>query len=208
MFTLSRLGFLGQGNAALFLLIGIILVTVQMRYIGRWSARFGDARLVTGALGLLALGLLLTATTPAQPHPFYVRELVARDLLEQAPSATESVIGNLGVVLPANGNNGLGGVAWMVIAVLPISVGAALIRPALNSLITKRVSPSEYGRALGVSSALVSSANAAAPLLAGLTFQSLGSTAPFFIGGVLMAVLCCFSVIRVKLMSARIRSNP
>ena len=34
LFTLTRLGFLGQGNAALFLLVGIILVIVQMRAIG------------------------------------------------------------------------------------------------------------------------------------------------------------------------------
>ena len=198
LFTLSRLGFLGQGNAALFLLIGIILVMVQMRFIGRWSNRYGDARLVIGALGLLALGLLLTATTPNQPHPFYVRELVARDLLAQAPTATETIIGELGVELPANGNNGLGGVAWMVLAVLPISVGAALIRPALNSLITKRVGSDEYGSALGVSSALVSAANAAAPLLAGLLFQTLNPTAPFFIGAILMAGLCAFGFVTLR----------
>lgn len=193
LFTLSRLGFLGPGNAALFLLIGVILVLVQMRFIGRWSNRFGDARLVIGALGLLALGLLLTATTPEQPHPFYVRELVSRDLLAQAPSATAAFIGDLGLALPANGNNGFAGVIWMVVAVLPISVGAALIRPALNSLITKRVDSDEYGRALGVSSALVSAANAAAPLLAGLLFQALNPSAPFFIGAVLMAGLCAVS---------------
>ena len=195
LFTLVRLGFLGQGNAALFLLIGIILVTVQLRYIGRFSARFGDARLASGALALLALGLLLTASTPDQAHPFYVRELVAQELLAQAPSTTEALIGDLGVQLPANGNNGLAGVLWLVLAVLPVSVGAALIRPALNSMITKQVAPGEYGRALGVSSALISAANAVAPLLAGLTFQALGSSAPFLLGGLAMAILCLLSII-------------
>ena len=45
LFTLTRLGFLGQGNAALFLLVGIILVIVQMRAIGPWSQKFGERRL-------------------------------------------------------------------------------------------------------------------------------------------------------------------
>ena len=85
LFTLTRLGLLGQGNAALFLLVGIILVVVQARYIGRWTKRFGETRLLTAALLLLALGLLLAGTTPQQAHPFYVRELAARDLLSQAP---------------------------------------------------------------------------------------------------------------------------
>ena len=75
LFTLTRLGFLGRGNAVLFLLIGVILVTVQLRFIGPWSAKLGDRRLATLALGLLALGLLLTATTPESPHPLYLREL-------------------------------------------------------------------------------------------------------------------------------------
>ena len=194
LFTLTSLGFLGAGNAALFLFVGIILVLVQMRAIGPWSSRFGERRLVMAALLLLALGLLLAAATPEQPHPFYVRELVARDLMAQAPTRTQAMIGDLRLQLPANGNNGLAGVLWLALALVPISIGAALIRPALNSLITRSVGENEYGSALGVSSALVSAANASAPLLAGLLFQQLGSSAPFAIGGALMAALCVFSL--------------
>ena len=198
LFTLTQLGFLGQGNAALFLLIGIILVTVQGRFIGRWSSRYGERRLVMGALGLLALGLLLTGTTPAEPHPFYVRELVERDLLAQGTSRTEALVGDLGVELPPNGRNGWGGVTWMLLAIVPISIGAGLIRPALNSLITQRVAQQEYGRALGVSSALVSAANALAPLLAGLLFQSAGASLPFLLGGGLMGGLFVLSVLLLR----------
>ena len=194
LFTLTRLGFLAQGNAALFLLIGIILVIVQMRYIGRWSRALGDARLASAALALLALGLLLSAATPEQPHPFYVRELAARDLLAGAPSSAEALLGGLNIRLPAGGNNGFGGVAWLAIAVIPLTVGAALIRPTLNSMITKRVKTSEYGQALGVSSAMISGANALAPLLAALLFQSLSPSAPFLIGGLIMAGLCLLSL--------------
>jgi len=203
LFTLTRLGFLGRGNAVLFLVIGLILVTVQLRFIGRWSARLGDKRLVTLALGLLALGLMLTATTPESPHPFYLRELVERDLLSAQQSATEVLIGDLGIDLPANENRGFSGVIWLLIAILPVSIGAALIRPALNSLITQAVTGGEYGRALGVSSALVSAANACAPLIAGLIFQELGSSAPFAIGAVLMAGLCVVSLLLPQSSSGR-----
>ena len=195
LFTLTRLGLLGRGNAVLFLLIGVILVTVQLRYIGRWSARLGDRRLATLALGLLALGLLLTATTPKSPHPLYLREMVARDLLGVQPSATEVLVGDLGIDLPANENRGFAGIFWMIVAIVPVSIGAGLIRPALNSLITQTVAAGEYGRALGLSAGLVSAANACSPLIAGWIFQRAGSSAPFLLGGLLMAGLCGLSVL-------------
>ena len=204
LFTLTRLGFLARGNATLFLLIGIILVLVQLRFIGRWSRRLGDARLASLALGLLALGLLLTAATPASPHPFYVREMAERDLLGAGDSRTEALIGDLGVELPPNANRGPQGVAWMFIAVVPIAIGAGLIRPALNSLITQRVTAQEYGSVLGVSAALVSGANAIAPLLAGLLFQQAGPNSPFLLGGILLAGLCALSLL--VLPSGRLRS--
>ena len=200
LFTLSQLGFLGQGNALIFLMIGILLVMVQTRFIGKWSVRYGERRLVIGAIALLTIGLLLTGTTPNQPHPFYVRELVAKDLLSQTPSGTEAVIGDIGVTLPENGNNGISGVLWMLLAIVPISVGAGLIRPSINSLITQNVDEHEYGQALGVSSSLVSAANACAPLIGGLIFQTYGATAPFILGGILMGGLVVISMgfLRVK----------
>lgn len=198
LFTLTRLGFLGRGNAMLFLVIGAILVTVQLRFIGPWSIKLGDRGLVILALGLLALGLLLTGATPDSPHPFYVRELVERELRSASPSGTEAVIGELGIELPLNGGNSLAGVVWMLVAIAPISVGAGLIRPALNSLITQRVTPGDYGSALGASAALVSAANATAPLVAGLLFQRHGASMPFLLGGALMAGLCLWSLIALR----------
>ena len=195
VFTLTRLGFLGRGNALLFLVIGMILVTVQLRFIGRWSARLGDRRLATLALGLLAVGLLLTATTPESPHPLYLRAIAERDLLSAAPNATEALLGDLGVELPPNENRGFAGLIWLLVAIVPLSIGAGLIRPALNSLITRSVTGGEYGRVLGLSAAMVSAANASAPLAAGLMFQEWGSSAPFAIGGALMAGLCLWSAV-------------
>ncbi len=199
LFTLSRLGILGQGNAIIFIVVGALLVTVQARYIGPWSRKYGEHRLVWGALGLLAVGLILMALTPEQPHPFYVQRLAMARLLEQSDMSTaEAIIGDIAVPLPDEANRGVMGVVWVIFAVIPLSIGAGLIRPALNSLLTRQVSKREYGRILGVSSALVSAANAAAPLVGGLIFQQFGATLPFLAGGLLMAALCLVSLLTIS----------
>ena len=81
---------------------------------------------------------------------------------------------------------------------MPLSIGAGLIRPSLNSLMTRSVTSKEFGSVLGSSSALVSAANATAPLVGGLLFQNYGATIPFLLGGILMAVLALLSVFTVQ----------
>ncbi|HLV34232.1 MAG TPA: MFS transporter [Spirillospora sp.] len=199
LFTLSRLGLLGQGNALIFFIVGVILVVIQVRFIGPWSRRYGERRLVFAALALLAGGLILIAFTPEQPHPFYVERITLNRLLEQAEiSTTEAILGNITVPLPDESNRGVLGVLWALIAIVPLAIGAGLIRPAINSLLTRQVSAQEYGRVLGASSALVSAANAAAPLIGGLLFQRYGSTVPFLGGGLLMGVVLLVSWLAIK----------
>ena len=195
LFTLSRLGILGQTNALIFIIIGITLVTIQVRYIGHWSQKYGEARLVQAALTLLSAGLILMALTPERPHILYVQRVVEYELQEQAPSNTEAILGNLNIRLPDETKRGFSGILWVFIVVIPLSVGAALIRPSLNSLITKQVKPGEFGAILGVSAAFVSAANAAAPLIGGWLFQQYGSTIPFLLGGILMGMLAVFTKI-------------
>lgn len=198
LFTLSRLGLLGQGNALIFLVVGVVLVVVQVRYIGRWSRKYGERRLVNASLALLAAGLILVALTPEQPHPFYVRRIVENTLRTHEPDSTEAIIGAIAVELPEEGRNGIGGVLWILVAIIPVAVGAGLIRPSLNSLLTRYVTPRDYGSVLGVSAAFVSAANAAAPLMGGWMFQRYGTTFPFLAGGLVMALLALVSVVAVK----------
>jgi DHA1 family tetracycline resistance protein-like MFS transporter len=193
LFTLSRLGILGQGNAILFLIIGTVLVIVQVRFIGRWTQRWGEMRVAQVALGLLASGLILVALTPQQPQPFYVQARVQYELAQQAPSSTEAILGDLGVELPAEGNNGIIGIVWMAVMIVPLSVGAGLIRPALNSLMTKQVSQREYGAILGVSAA-----NATAPIVGVLFFQRAGTSTPVLFGGIMMALLWSISLLHLR----------
>ena len=198
LFTLNRLGLLGQGNALVFIIVGVILVMVQIRYIGRWTRKYSERRVVYGALLLLAVGLTLLALTPSQPQPFYVRQIAEHTLETQAMSGTEAIIGQLSVTLPPNGNNGIGGVLWLLAAIVPISIGAGLMRPSLNSLMTQHVSRQEYGSMLGLSASFVSAANAIAPILGGLAFQQYGSTTPFLVGGLVMGVLFLVSFFILK----------
>lgn len=198
LFLLSRLGLLGTGSALIFLVVGLVLVMVQGRFIGIWARRYGESRLVQAALGLLALSLVLVALTPSSPHPFYVERITQAQLTEQAPTSTEAIIGDLSIILPAEQNRGIGGILWLTLAVIPLAVGAGLIRPNLNSLMTKRVDKGEYGSILGVSSSFVSAANAIAPLAGGLLFQQYGASMPFLLGGALMAGLFVLSLVLVR----------
>lgn len=201
LFTLSRLGLLGGGNSLVFIYVGFILVYVQVRMIGRWSRKYGERKLVFLALGTLAVGLLLLSTTPDQPNPFYIQRQVEASLRTMAPSSTEAIIGSIPLTLPSESQRGLGGITWFLIAIIPLTIGAGLIRPALNSLMLKQAQPGDAGTILGVSTSVVSLANAVAPLIGGLIFQVSGAAAPFALGGVVMAVLLVISLLVV-------RSNP
>jgi MFS family permease len=100
------------------------------------------------------------------------------------------------VPLPEDGNTGWLGVLWLLVATIPTAVGGGLISPSVNSLLTKLVER-DIGGTLGVSSALVSAANAITPVLGGAIFQVLGSTAPFLAGGLVLAVLFVIALQKV-----------
>lgn len=199
LFTLSRLGLLGQGTSLIFIVVGVTLVYAQIRLIGRWTRKYGERRVVLIALLLLGAGLVLVALTPEQPHPFYVQRIVERALLvDPDVTSTEAVIGDIAVQLPPDGQNGVGGLLWMFIVIVPLTIGAGMIRPSLNSLMTKRVGSQAYGGILGLSASAVSAANAAAPIVGGLIFQQYGASAPFLLGGLVMAVLSVISFLFIR----------
>jgi MFS transporter, DHA1 family, tetracycline resistance protein len=200
LFTLSRLGLNASGNAVVFVFVGIIVVAVQGGLIGRWSRRFGDRRLVYTGLALLAVGLTLIGLTPHQPVPWYSQAAVAAELavqVEPLPGETPP-LENTAVELPDDRNNGWSGLIWILVAMVPTGIGGGILQPAINSLITKRVSVWEIGGMLGISAAFLSGANALAPVIGGAIFQVVGSTAPFILWGALMAVLLVLSLWRLR----------
>ena len=71
LFALNRLGMGARDTSGLFVLAGLFIVAIQGGFIGRWSKKYGDRWLVMLGLSTLALGLILTATTPQIPVPWY-----------------------------------------------------------------------------------------------------------------------------------------
>lgn len=195
LFTLGRLGMDAAGNALLFVFVGIVLVFVQGKYIGPWSRRFGERRLILAALALLAAGLIASAVTPSQTVPWYSYDRMLQQMSEAGARASET---GVQVPLPPDGSSGLLGLAWLLVAMVPIAIGGGLLSPSINALITRRVSASEVGATLGVSASLVSAANAITPLIGGAIFQFLGISAPFLLGGVVLALLLWVVTRRLK----------
>jgi MFS family permease len=188
LFSLSRLGMNASGNALLFLFVGVILVLVQGKFIGQWSRRYGERKLIYAGLGLLAVGLVVTAITPPQTVPWYSRAEMLREF-DQSDSTVNDTFDTVRVPLPEDTNSGWLGLGWIFAALVPTTIGAAVLSPSINSLITKRINAAHIGGTLGVSASLGSAAHAAAPVIGGALFQFMGSSAPFLIGGLVMAVL-------------------
>ena len=191
LFTLSRLGLNASGNAMIFVFVGVIVVVVQGGLVGVWSRRLGDRRLVYLGLATLALGLSLTALTPRQPVPWYSQAALTAELAASGDFRTQAnpTTGTVPVALPDDTGNGWIGLGWILLAMVPASIGGGLLQPSLNSLITKRVRSDEIGSMLGLSASALSAANVVAPLLGGALFQWLGPSAPFLAGGLLLALL-------------------
>lgn len=187
LFTFARLGMNGASNTLLFLFIGIILVFVQGKYIGPLSRRFGERKLIYAGALLLGLGVVLTAVTPEVPVPWYSRT----EMLAELARGTSMTVN---VPLPPDNNVGWLGFIWIAISLVPVTIGGGLISPSINSLITRRSPSSEAGQVLGVSSSLLSLANAITPLIGGALFQFFGSTAPFLIGGLAMLGLAYWAM--------------
>ena len=81
---------------------------------------------------------------------------------------------------------------------IPVSVGGGILRPAINSLITKRVDPLEVGGMLGISAAFYSLAMAIAPLIGGFLFQTAGATTLFVFWSLLMGIMYLVAIRYLK----------
>jgi hypothetical protein len=153
-------------------------------------------------LGLLTLafGLALTAVTPAQPVPWYRKAELTAELTARGGAAhsNPAITADVPIALPDDTATGWLGLIWILAAMIPASIGGGILQPAINSLITKRVAAAEVGGMLGVSAALLSGANAVAPLAGGTLFQAFGSTAPFLAGGGALGLLLVAAVVLIR----------
>jgi len=190
LFTLNRLGMNASSNAGLFIYVGIIVVMVQGYFVGKWSRKLGDRWLVMMGLLVIGIGLLTSALTPNQPVPWYSRAEVTAELTADVANPGETPpVQEIQIELPDDADNGWGGLIWLLVAMIPISIGGGVLHPSINSMITQRVSPEEVGGTLGISAAFLSGSNAITPLVMGAIFEWMGSSAPFMIGSVILLIL-------------------
>lgn len=187
LFTLNRLGMNASNNAGLFVFAGVIVVVVQGGLVGKWSRKFGDRWLLKMGLVVLGVGLGLMAFTPKIPVPWYVRADVAAELspTRMLPGETPPTQ-EVSIELPDDSSTGWLGLAWLMVMTVPVAIGGGVLQPSINSLLTKSVDKSETGGILGISASFTSASNALTPVILGAIFQTLGSTAPFLIGGLIL----------------------
>lgn len=196
LFTLTRLGMDARDTSGLFVLAGLFIIVVQGGLIGRWSRQKGDRWLVILGVSTLAIGLIGTALTPAIAVPWYDKARVLESLAGEGSFRVS--IQSINIHLPEETTRGWLGIVWLLIASFPAALGGGVLHPAVNSLITKSSDRSEVGGMLGISSAFYSAANAIAPLFYGFLFQWFGAPVPFFVGGLILAVLWIIAPRMVK----------
>ncbi len=197
LFTLSRLGMSAGSNAILFIFIGVLTVIILGGLIRRWSAQHGDRWLIMLGLGALAVGMILTATTPRQPAPGYSQDALRLEL-NNGNAVTALDQQKLKIELPADNNNGWLGWGWIFVAMVPVAIGGSVLSPTINSVITKRVPVAETGAILGIAASMSSLANAVTPIVGGAMFQFLGTTMPFLATGLFTILLLALAMPRIR----------
>ena len=76
--------------------------------------------------------------------------------------------------------------AWMLFpAVTVVALGTGTSIPSLTALVSLRVPDHEQGRLMGGTQTLLSLTNIIGPTLAGVTFELIAFSAPYFLGSIL-----------------------
>lgn len=183
LFTLNRLGFDSLSNAIFLGTFGVMLVAMQGVFVGRLVTRFGEYRVLAASLIMTTVGFGLASLTPQQAVPWYSRADMVEELGQQ------DGFGDQVSLLPPEAGAGLGALLFMLFALLPGPLGFTLQLPTINTLLTKRVGPSELGQTLGVSAAFVGAGTVIGPLLGGFLFAQFSPGAPYLLGSALSLVL-------------------
>ena len=92
--------------------------------------------------------------------------------------------------------------AWLLYpAVTIVALGTGMSIPSLTALVSLRVSESSQGRLMGGTQTLLSLTNIIGPTLAGISFELIAISAPYFLGSILS--LCALVVAWMSLRGGR-----
>ncbi|MEM9652806.1 MAG: MFS transporter [Actinomycetota bacterium] len=192
LFTLNRLGFDSLSNAIFLGLFGVMLVAMQGVLVGRLVGRFGEYRVLAASLVMTATGFGLASFAPQQAVPWYSRADLVDELGQQ------DGVGDQLALLPPETGAGVGAFLFVLFALMPGPLGYTLQLPTINTLLTKRVGPSEIGETLGVSAAFVGVGTVVGPLLGGYLFSRFSPGTPYVASAVLSVLLLAVLVLFVR----------
>jgi DHA1 family tetracycline resistance protein-like MFS transporter len=182
MNPVSRLSALLRRSSIRPLLIGIFLLNMAFSGLQSNFAVFSDVRFGFGPLDN-ALIFTLVGLLAVVMQGFLIRRLVL------AFGETRLAIAGMTMMAGAFIAVALAPEAWMLFpAVGAIALGDGMATPALTGLISRRVDAHEQGATLGGTQGLISLTRIAAPILAGTTFDLINVSAPYYLGGALIAV--------------------
>jgi len=132
--------------------------------------------------------------TPAQNSYFYLYVGVCGVFIQGflfgklQPRFGERALALFGLACMGLGLTGmaLASAAWMLFpAVTVVALGTGCSIPSLTALVSLRVPDSEQGRLMGGTQTLLSLTNILGPTLAGVAFELIAFSAPYFLGSVL-----------------------
>lgn len=113
------------------------------------------------------------------------------------PKTGEKRLSLIGLVLFALGMAGIALVptAWMIYPMVGIAAcGSSLSIPAISGMLSSRVPSNEQGRLMGGNQVLFSLTAILGPAVAGLSFEKIGISAPYWIGCGLALIALYFAV--------------
>jgi MFS family permease len=132
--------------------------------------------------------------TPTQTSYFYLYVGICAVFIQGylfgklQPRFGERALTLIGLTFMALGLAGmaLASAAWMLYpAVTVVALGTGISIPSLTALVSLRFSESEQGRLMGGTQTLLSLTSILGPILAGVTFELVAFSAPYFLGSVL-----------------------
>lgn len=164
------------------LLIGVFLLNLAFASLQSNFAVFSDVRFGFGPLDN-ALIFTLVGLLAVLMQGVLIRRLVL--------AFGEAWLVIAGLTLMAIGFVAIAFVpqAWMLFPVVGVvAIGSGMATPSLTSLISRRVAAHEQGTTLGGTQAVTSLTMIIGPIFAGVTFDSIDTGAPYYLGGVLIAL--------------------